>query len=78
MTIVDAVRSVMKKNSSPLTHRQICQMIIDADLYQFRTKARVSAIKTALERHSEGTTRRDAATQKFFRKTGPANYQLLE
>lgn len=76
MTIVDAVREAMGGHAAPMTQKQVYDLIVEAGLYHFKTDTPLSAVRTVLERHSEGSTRRDASSQKFFRKIGPGVYAL--
>lgn len=76
-TIADAVITVMEGRIQPMTAAEITVAIQERNLYQFNSKAPRDIVRSAIERHCEGVTRKSSATQKLFKKHSPGSYSLM-
>lgn len=78
MTITEAIRLILAKASKPLTSDEIYQGIVEASLFEFKSKSAASIVRTQLRRHCEGVQAQSASTKKYFRNVRGNLYELLE
>ncbi|MCA6595595.1 MAG: hypothetical protein IM539_04570 [Pseudanabaena sp. M046S1SP1A06QC] len=68
-TIAQAILDVMGETSHPMTSQEICQLILDRNLYQFKTDDTQGMVYNALWRHSS-KTKEHSSPNKYFYKDG--------
>jgi len=75
-TIAQAILEVMGETNRPMTSQEICQLILEKNLYQFNTDDTQGMVYNALWRHSS-KTKDHSSPNKFFYKDGN-KWTLLE
>ena len=77
MTITEAIKQVLAKKS-PLTAAEIHRAIVEASLFEFKSKAAASIVRAQLRRHCEGVNAANASQKKEFRLVDADRYALVE
>lgn len=75
-TIAQVAIEVLKEAKQPMTAAEITQVILEKGLYSFKTKDPKAMVRGAIERHCEGTNRKNSVSQKYFTKLPDGKYQL--
>lgn len=78
MTIVEAIKEVMKRTHKPLTPTEVYQAIVAAGLYNFRAKNPVAIVTTQIRRHCKGLDLPKATGTKHFESRGENRYFYLD
>jgi len=77
MTLKEAAISVLSEASSPLTAREIHDVIVDRDLFAFRSHSgSLGPVTATLKRHAAGAHSCTPAKTKSFRLVGADRYEL--
>lgn len=76
MTITEAIKQVLAKKS-PLTAAEIHRAIVEASLFEFKSKAAASIVRAQLRRHCEGVNAANASSKKEFCLVGADKYALI-
>ena len=75
-SIAQAILEVMGEANRPMTSQEICQLILERNLYHFNTDDTQGMVYNALWRHSS-KTKDHSSRNKFFYKDGN-KWTLLE
>jgi hypothetical protein len=75
-TIAQAILEVMGETKRSMTSQEICQLILEKNLYHFKTNDTQGMVYNALWRHSS-KTKDHSSPNKFFYKDGN-KWTLLE
>ncbi|BBC26827.1 hypothetical protein [Pseudanabaena sp. ABRG5-3] len=75
-TIAQAILEVMGETNRPMTSQEICQLILERNLYHFNTNDTQGMVYNALWRHSS-KTKDHSSPNKYFYKDGN-KWTLLE
>lgn len=78
MTIIDAIKMVMRKSGAAITAREAYEEIIKQGLYKFHAQNPAHVVLTQIRRHSEGIDFPTAAPTKHFRLVGGNKFVILE
>lgn len=78
ITIVGAIKKVMREKGSPMTAEEIYNEIISANLYVFHTDSPVHIIRTQIRRHCKGIDFPSASHVKHFQLQGDNKFFYLE
>ncbi|PSB13847.1 hypothetical protein C7B61_07630 [filamentous cyanobacterium CCP1] len=76
-TITQVVVEVLQVARQPMSAADITQVILEKSLYTFSTKDPKSIVRGSIERHCEGSTRKELAAKKFFKKLADGKYELI-
>ena len=68
-TIAQAILEVMGETNRPMTSQEICQLILERNLYHFNTSDPLKMVRDALWRHDVKTEKR-SSPNKFFVQDG--------
>jgi len=68
-TIAQAILVVMDEGNRPMTSQEICQLILEKNLYHFNTNDPLKMVRDALWRHDVKTSKR-SSPNKFFVQDG--------
>ena len=68
-TIAQAILEVMGEAKRPMTSQEICQLILERNLYHFNTSDPLKMVRDALWRHDIKTGKR-SSPNKFFVQDG--------
>ncbi len=68
-TIAQAILEVMQETNRPMSSQQICQFILDKQLYHFNTDNPLKMVRDALWRHDFSSGKR-SSPNKYFLKDG--------
>jgi restriction system protein len=77
MTIVEAIKTVLKASQRPMTAGEVYEAIVAQDLYRFLARNPLHVTLTQLRKHSVGVERQSASPTKHFALTGVNRYVLL-
>jgi hypothetical protein len=78
ITIVEAIKAVMRQAGRPLTYQEVYELIAQQGLYKFRAADAVHIVRTEIRRHAEGVELRTASRTKHFRIVEGFRYELLD
>lgn len=78
MTIVDAIRTVMRAKGEPMTAVEVHAAIASAKLYAFQTDNPAAIVRAQLRRHSQGLHLKAASKTKHFRALGDGRFEVLQ
>ncbi|WP_041963738.1 restriction endonuclease [Sulfurospirillum cavolei] len=82
MTIINAIKEVMKKANKPLTGKETYHLIIESNLYTFPAKNPEHVVKTTIRRHCLGLDFPTSKKVKYFKivenKGSASKYFLIE
>lgn len=70
MTIIEAIKEVMRANGAPMTAKEAYEAIVDHSLYDFHAQNPAHVVLTQIRRHSEGIDFPTAAPTKHFELVG--------
>lgn len=76
MTITEAIKQVLARKS-PQSAAEIHHAIVEASLFEFKSKAAASIVRSQLRRHCEGVNSANASAKKEFRLVGTDRYELI-
>ena len=76
MTIVDAIKAVLKSSSSSLSIDELYAEIVKQNLYEFRALDAKSVVRSQVRRHVIGLDFPSASPVKYFRLIGGDKYAL--
>lgn len=68
----------MQSSQTSMTAAEITAAILAQRLYEFKAKSPKDIVRSAIERHCEGVTRKNSAKEKYFRKESPGIYALIQ
>ncbi len=77
MTIVEAIKQVMRSAQRPLTAREAFTAIVDESLYEFHAKDPLHVVSMQIRRHCAGIDFPSAAPNKHFQQHGDDRYSPL-
>ena len=66
MTIIEAIKEILKDRTEGLTSEQIYQLIVERDLYHFGAMAPAAVVNNQIRKHCKGIEFPTAAKRKFF------------
>jgi hypothetical protein len=78
MTIVEAVKTVMRQAGRPLTYMEVYELITQQGLYNFRAAYPAHIVRTEIRRHAEGVELQTASGTKHFRMVDGLRYEPLD
>ena len=78
MTIIEAIKEVMKREQKPLTPAEAYDAIVAAGLYNFRSKNPVAIVTTQIRRHCKGLDLPKATNTKHFESRGENRYFYVD
>ncbi|HVZ16272.1 MAG TPA: hypothetical protein VG897_04095 [Terriglobales bacterium] len=78
MTIIDAVKQVMRANGMPMTAKDAYDAIVSAKLYEFHAQNPAHVVLMQIRRHSEGIDFPTAAQTKHFKLVGENRFFPLD
>ncbi|MBI3825598.1 MAG: restriction endonuclease [Candidatus Rokubacteria bacterium] len=78
MTIIDAIKEVMRKRGSPMTAREAYDAIVAANLYEFHAQNPAHIVLSQIRRHSEGIDFPSGAPTKHFQLVGENRFSPLD
>lgn len=76
MTITEAIKQVLAQKS-PQTATEIYRAIVEASLFEFKSKAATNIVRSQLRRHCEGVNTANASSRKEFCLVGTDRYALI-
>ncbi|MFM7886961.1 MAG: hypothetical protein ACKPCM_09775 [Pseudanabaena sp.] len=65
-TIAQAILEVMGETNRPMTSQEICQLILERNLYQFNTNDPLKMVRDALKRHAIESKVKKASPHRYF------------
>ena len=68
MTVIEAVLTVLRNQTAPMSAAEVLAEIEKRELYAFKTKDALNVVRAQLRRHSEGYDRPDASAEKLVRQ----------
>lgn len=77
MTIVEAIKQVMRSAGRPLTAREAFTAIVERSLYEFHAKDPLHVVAMQIRRHCAGIDFPSAAPTKHFQQHGDDRYSAL-
>lgn len=81
MTIIEAIKQVIKESNKSLTDKEVYKLITDKSLYEFKAKDPVHIVKTTIRRHCVGLDFPTAKKIKYFQiteeKRGASKYFII-
>lgn len=77
MTIVEAIKQVMRSKGKPMTVVEIYDAIMDAGLYTFNADNPVHIVRSQIRRHCQGIEFPPASTTKHFTMLQDGSYFVL-
>lgn len=78
MTIIEAIKQVMRASGAPMTAKEAYQAIVEGKLYEFQAKDPAYVVLKEIRRHSEGIDFPTAALTKHFRLVGENKFAPLD
>lgn len=78
MTIVEAIKEVMKAKGQPITIREAYDAIISGSLYSFNAEYPLGVVTNQIRRHCKGLDFPSASETKHFEYRGDDRYFYLE
>lgn len=78
MTIIEAIKEVMRENGAPMTAREAYNAIVERKLYEFHAQDPAHVVLMQIRRHSEGIDFATAAPTKHFRLVGDNKFFPLD
>lgn len=77
MTIVDAIQKVLSDSSHPLTHKEVYELIIKNNHYEFGAKDPISVVRSKIRKHCYGLDFPSASPKKIFVEKGAVSGKPL-
>lgn len=78
MTIIDAIKEVMRSKGEPMTAKQAYDAIVACKLYDFHAQNPADVVLMQIRRHSEGIDFPTAAPTKHFKLVGENKFFPLD
>jgi restriction system protein len=78
VTIIEAIKEVMRAKGEPMTAKQAYEAIVSRGLYEFHAQNPAHVVLMQIRRHSEGIDFPTAAPTKHFQLVGENKFQPLE
>jgi restriction system protein len=78
MTIIEAIKEVMRLRNAPMTIRETYEAIAGAGYYTFHAENPVHVVASQIRRHCKGLDFPSASDTKHFELTGEGKYYLLK
>jgi restriction system protein len=78
MTIIDAIKQVIRAGGSPMTAKEAYDAIVSQKLYEFHAQNPAHVVLMQIRRHSEGIDFPTAAPTKHFQLVGENKFFPLE
>lgn len=69
-TIAQAILVVMGEAKRPMTSQEICQLILEKNLYHFNTSDPLKMVRDALKRHAIESRVKKASPHRYFEQNG--------
>jgi restriction system protein len=77
MTIVEAIREVMKNEGRPMTVSEVYEAIVRGNLYDFKSDNPVHIVRTQIRRHCRALDFPSSSSTKYFEMRQDGTYYLL-
>jgi restriction system protein len=77
MTILEAIKTVMRAKGAPMTAPEAYAAIASARLYEFHTDSPASIVRAQMRRHSEGLALNSSPKVKHFKALPDGQFDLL-
>ncbi|MGE3424880.1 MAG: restriction endonuclease [Dehalococcoidia bacterium] len=77
MTIIEAIKSVMRSHVAPMTAREAFRAIVQEGLYKFHAQNPEHVVRMQIRRHSVGIHFPSASRTKHFKFVPPDKYEAL-
>lgn len=78
MTIIEAIKEVMRAKGQPMTAREAYDAIVERKLYEFHAQNPAHVVQMQIRRHSEGIDFATAGATKHFRLVGENKFAPLD
>ena len=79
MTIIEAIKEVMRRNSHAMTTKEAYQQIIENELYKFKAADPVHIVNSQIRRHCKGIPEQKSySTTKHFMLIGDNKYYFID
>ncbi len=78
MTIVEAIKKVMKEAGKPLTPKEAYERIVEKQLYHFNADKPYHVVRSQIRRHSKGIEFPTSSPTKHFEEKEDGKYFFLE
>lgn len=78
MTIINAIKEVMRRKGSPLTAHEAYEAIVAAGLYEFHAQSPEHVVLQQIRRHCQGIDFPTASTTKHFERVGTTGFWPLD
>ena len=78
MTIIEAIKEVIREHEAPMTVNEIYEAIVSQQLYEFHTPNPVHIVQNQIRRHCIGIDFPTAARTKHFRLVGENKFLPLD
>lgn len=79
MTIIEAIKEVMRLTGKPMTVNEVYEQILKNRLYQFKAADPVHIVNSQIRRHCKGIPEQKSYSKtKHFQLVGSSEYYLLE
>lgn len=77
MTIVEAIKTVMRAKGAPMTATEAYAEISRARLYEFRTDNPAAIVRAQIRRHCQGLSLAGSSKIKHFNALADGRYEIL-
>jgi restriction system protein len=78
MTIIEAIKEVMRLRGAPMTTREAYNAIVQSGYYTFQAENPIHVVASQIRRHCKGLDFPSASETKHFELCGEDKYYLLE
>lgn len=78
MTIIEAIKKVMREHGTPMMTDEAYRSIVEANLYEFHAENPAHIVRSLIRRHCEGLDFPSAARSKHFKLVGENRYWPLD
>jgi restriction system protein len=78
MTILEAIRTVIRTKGEPMTAAEIHADIAQAKLHEFHIDNPASIVRTQIRRHCEGLNLKASSKAKYFKALADGRFQVLQ
>ena len=78
MTIIEAIKAVMRQRGSPMTAREAYDAIVSQNLYEFHAQDPAHVVQQQIRRYTEGIDFPTAESTKHFKLVGENKFLPLE
>lgn len=78
MTIVEAIKTVMRMHATPMTYLEVYKAIVEAKLYEFHAEDPAHVVRAQIRRHCEGVDISSRSSTMHFRLLDGNRYVPLD